>query len=1081
MIINKLSLKKLLKRMRFILVAVLLFSTQYVVSENRIATADAPGQQRVRITGVITDSNGETIIGVNVMEKGTTNGAVTDIDGRFSLDVASERSVLSVSYIGFVSQEITVGNRRSFPILLAEDTQSLEEVVVVGYGSVRKSDITGAVATLDPEKLRNRPVSNFGQALIGQMAGVQVQQITGRPDGEGLLVRVRGTASITQSSDPLYVVDGFAMEGGAFRLITPSDIESIQVLKDASSTAIYGSRGSNGVIIITTKKGKTGRPTVSLTTQVGFHQRERKTQMMNRDQYVEWFMDGRNQAWLDQPIISADPDKSPHTINDSNERRNRYASASTNFMIPDGNMRDYGYAYNFYDKASVASLPDTDWQDLLFRTALTQQYEMSLTGGSENTKYAFSGAYMNEEGIVLGSDYERFNFRTNINSQPTKFLEVGVNLSAYYGGGRETANGKDAPIQYALNLPPIYPERNEDGTWGSQVRNREIIAGDVANPIAIAEHIYRYRTREGWTGSLYAELKLMPGLNYKFTAYGMSTGERYNRFLPSWIDLDGSRGPRSNEAQDERRSIQQWDIEQQITYNKTFAQKHALSALLMTSASRRYGNRSNVEMRNLPTDNINFLRGGSRLEYINTYSDPDNSMISYLARVNYAFDNKYLLTASIRRDGSSRFGKYNRWGNFPSASVAWRIGQEGFMKEIEFLSDLKLRSSYGIAGNNRIGDFTAVGTLDVNQYPIGGSIRTAILPTDRMYNEYLRWEKVAQWNIGLDASFFNNRVRLEAEYYYSKSTDLLMDVQLPRITGYVNQMQNAGVLENKGVEIVLNTKNMVGKFQWSTDFNISANRNKVLSLPDGRPRYQSSANASNAYITMEGKPVACFYGYIYEGVFMSQAELDSRPHQPVDRVGDGKYKDVNGDGKLDGLDKDIMGNNLPNFIGGLNNNFSYRNLSLNVQMIFSEGAQIMSLWRRMCGIYHGDRNGLIEQTNRWRSPEQPGDGWHFRATRVPSGWQRDVSSAWVEDASYIRIRSVTLAYEVDSKIANRLHLSNLRIFLTGQNLYTWTNYTGFDPETTSEVGEQGTGLARGGDYAGFPAPRSLVGGLMVSF
>ena len=1035
---------------------------------------------QITVTGTVTDTKNETLIGVNVLVKGTTTGAITDINGKFSVSVPSARSVLVISYIGYLTQEITVGAQRTINVTMQDDTQALEEVVVVGYGSVRKSDITGAVATVDPGKLRDRPVANFGQALIGQLAGVQIQQTTGRPDGEGLLVRVRGTASITQSSDPLYVVDGFPMEGGAFRLITPSDIESIQVLKDASSTAIYGSRGSNGVVIITTKKGQTGRPRVSLTAQVGMQQVEKKMKMMNRDQYVQWFMDGRNQAWLDQPVISADPDKSPHTINDPNSRRNRYSSASTNYMIPDGNMKDYGYAYNFYDPASVATLPDTDWQNLLFRNAMTQQYEVAITGGSESTKYSFSGAYQNNVGIILGQDYQRFNFRTNINSQVTKFLEVGVNLSAYYGGGHDTANGKDAPIQYALNLPPIYPERNEDGTWGSQVRNREIVAGDVANPIAIAKYIYRYRVRNGWTGSIYADLKLMEGLHYKFTAYGQSTGETYQRFLPSWIDLDGSRGPRSNEAQDERWSTQQWNIEQQLTYTKTFAQKHALTALIVNSVERRMGTHSNVEMRNLPTDNIHFLQGGTTLQYINSYSEPDNAMISYLARVNYAYDNKYLLTASIRRDGSSRFGKYNRWGNFPSASLAWRIGQEGFMKNLTFLSDLKLRTSYGIAGNNRIGDFTAIGTLNVNQYPTGGAIRTVVTPTDAMYNEYLRWEKVAQWNVGLDASLFNNRIRLEAEYYYSKSTDLLMSVQLPRITGYANQMQNAGVLENKGVEITLHTNNLVGAFKWSTDFNISANKNKVLKLPDGRPIYQSSANASNAYITMEGKPVACYYGYIYEGVFMTQADLDKYPHQATDKVGDGRYKDVNGDGKLDALDKDIMGNNLPNYEGGFNNDFSYRNFSLNVQTIFSQGAQILSLWRRMCGIYHGDRNAIIEQVNRWRSPEEPGDGWHFRPTRVPSGWQRDVSSAWVEDASYIRIRSISLSYDVDPKLANRLYLSNLRFYVTGQNLYTWTKYTGFDPETTSEVGEQNA-RARGGDYAGVPSPRSIIFGLNVSF
>ena len=1036
--------------------------------------------QGVTITGTITDEHGDPLIGVNIQVRGTTTGAITDINGRYSVAVSGNQAVLIFTYIGFLQQEMTVGAQRTINIVMREDAQGLEEVVVVGYGTQRKSDITGAVATVDPDKLRDRPVSNFGEALIGQMAGVQIQQVTGVPGGEGLIVRVRGNASITSSSEPLYVVDGFAMESGAFRLISPNDIESIQVLKDASSTAIYGSRGANGVVIITTKRGQVGKPRVNLTVQIGTQHRANKIQMMNRDQYVEWFMDGRNQAWLDQPIISADPDKSPHTIYDSNERRSRYSSASTNFMIPDGNMQQYGYAYNFYDPASIASLPDNDWQDMVFRNAMTQQYELSISGGSDNTRYSFSGAYQKQEGIVIATDNERFNFRTNIISQPTKFLEMGVNLSSYISGGHEQANGKDAPIQYALNLPPIYPVRNEDGSWGSQVRNREIIAGDVANPIAIAEDYYRYRNRWGWSGSMYADVKLMQGLNYKITAYGSVQDNHNVRFLPTYLDLDGSRAPRVNEASDNRSVSRSWEIEQQVNFNKTFAQKHVLAAVLVNTFRRNTGSSSSMEMRNFPTDNIYFLTGGTERYSMSTSSGPDNAMISYLGRANYTYDNKYILTASIRTDGSSRFGKNARWGTFPSGSVGWRIGQEEFLKKIEFLSDLKLRVSYGLVGNNRIGDFVAIATLNTGQYPTGDKVQTAVTPTGSMYNEDLMWEKTLQSNYGMDVSFFNNRIRLEAEYFYSKSSALLLSVQLPRITGYSTQQQNSGSVENKGVELVLNTKNLVGKFKWSTDFNISFIRNKVLELPDHRPRYSSSANATDAYITMEGYPVGCFFGYIYEGVFLTQADLDKYPHQATDKIGDGRYKDVDGNGILNTLDKEIMGNNQPNYYGGLNNSFSYKNFSLNIQTTFSQGAQILSLWRRMCGIYHGDRNVIIEQLDRWRSPEQPGDGIHFRPTRVPSGWQRDVSSAWIEDGSYFRIRSASLSYDVDSKLANRLFLRNIRVFVTGQNLYTWTKYTGFDPETSSEAGSN-SGLSRGGDYAGYPAARAIIFGLNVGF
>lgn len=442
-------------------------------------------QNKKKISGKIVDSTGEPVIGANIVEKGTTNGTITDLNGNFTLEVSS-KSILLVSYIGYAPQEVTVGNLQSINVKLREDTEMLDEVVVVGYGTQKKSDVTTAVASVSSENLKNRAAVNFGEAMAGQVPGVLIQQTNGAPGGEGLTIKVRGTGSITQSNDPLYVVDGYPMEGGAFRLLNSSDIESIQVLKDASSTAIYGSRGANGVVIITTKKGQIGKPTVQLNAYVGFQQREKKIEMMNRDQYVQWFIDGRNQAWLDAKVISSDPDQSPHSINDPNSRRALYSGASSQYMIPDGTG---SYKYNFLDPASVAQMPDNDWQDLLYRNALMQQYELSVSGGSENTRYTFSGSYTSQDGIVLNTDYERFNFRTNVSSKIADCLNVGMSLMAYSADGTEQANGKDSPVLYALNLPPIYPLHNEDGTYGSMVRNPEILAGDVANPIGIAEQV----------------------------------------------------------------------------------------------------------------------------------------------------------------------------------------------------------------------------------------------------------------------------------------------------------------------------------------------------------------------------------------------------------------------------------------------------------------------------------------------------------------------------------------------------------------------------------------------------------------
>jgi TonB-linked SusC/RagA family outer membrane protein len=1033
-------------------------------------------QTKRRITGVVTDEKGEPIIGANVIEKDTVNGTMTDINGNFSLDV-QDKTVLQVSYIGYITQEINVlpGSNAPLKIELLEDMQKIEEVVVIGYGTQKRSDVTTAVSSISADNLKDRSSVNFGEALAGQVAGVIIQQINGAPGGEGLSIRVRGTGSITSSTDPLYVVDGYPMEDAALNLINPSEIESIQILKDASSTAIYGSRGANGVVIINTKKGQSGKPVVRMNTYIGFQQVEKKIEMMNRDQYVQWFVDGRNQAWLDASVIAEDPDRSPHSINDSNARRSLYPSASTQYMIPDGTG---GYQYNFLDPASVAQLPDNDWQDLLFRNAPLQQYELSVSGGSDNTRYTFSGSYTNQEGIVLNTGYERFNFRTNVSSKITKTFEVGMSLIAYTSTGKEQANGKDAPIMYALNLPPIYPLMNEDGSYGSMVRNPEILAGDVANPIGIAEQVYDKRNRYGWLGTIFAEWEIFKGLKYRIGVNGGIRDNTRKNYRASFIDFDASKAPRPAEGSNERWNDKDWVVENTLNYNVTIEQKHALSALLgYTSQAHSYAHMRG-ESRGFANDNILTLNAGTM--YNLTSDESEYSLLSYLGRINYVFDNRYLLTATLRRDGSSRFGSNRKWGTFPSVSVGWRLSQEKFMQDITQINDLKLRASMGIAGNNRIGNYAAIGLLSTGYYATGDALQNIVNPST-MPNNDLSWEKTRQYNVGFEIGAFDNRIRLEGDFYDSESLDLLLNVPVPTITGYSTQMQNIGKIQNRGMEFVLTTRNLVNEFKWSSNFNISFNKNKVLEVGvDGRPIYASAPNANNAFITMPGYPIASFYGYVQEGVFMNQEELDRYPHLAPDKVGDGRYKDVDGNGVLDQNDKTILGDNSPLFTAGFSNNFSYKNFTLDIQLTGSYGAEVFSFYKRMCGIYHGDRNALIEQMDRWRSPEEPGDGIHFRPTRTPVGWQRDPSSAWVQDASYLRIRNVTLGYNLDDSLLKRFNLKGLRVYVTGGNLFTFTNYVGYDPENSSEA-TSNNGLSKGGDYLGYPAARSYIIGANITF
>jgi TonB-linked SusC/RagA family outer membrane protein len=1038
--------------------------------EKELHPASKSQQDKV-IKGKVVDNKNNPLPGVSVRVKGSTTATVTNADGGYTISTPAGATLI-FTMIGFSVQEIPVGNSQNLNVTLLEESSALNEVVVIGYGTQKKANITTAVSSVSAENIKERPALNFGEAIAGQMAGVQVQQTGGAPGGEGLSIRVRGVGSITQSSDPLYVVDGYPMEGSAFRLLNTADIESVQVLKDASSTAIYGSRGANGVVIVTTKKGKVGPPTINVSTFAGFQQIGSKIEMMNRDQYVDWFVDGRNQAWLDAKVIDTDPDQTPHSASDPNSRRNLYSGASTQYNIPDGTG---GYKYNFRDPASVATMPDNDWQDLLFRTALTTQNEVSVSGGTENTQYTFSGSYAKQEGIVLGTNYDRFNFRSNINSKVSKRITLGANLMAYTSNAREQESGKYSPVMFALQLPSIFPLHNEDGTYGSMVRNPEILAGDVTNPIGVAEQVLNTRKRYGWLGTVSGELEVLKNLKYKVNINGGIQDNQQKIFEASYIDFDASKGPRPARGVNQRGTDYDWVIENTLNYAQTFGEKHVLSGLIGYTTQKHSFNNMFGEARGFANDEIKTLNAGTM--YALTSNDSEYSMISYLGRVNYAYNDKYLLTATFRGDGSSRFGMNRRWGTFPSVSAGWRVSQEKFMQGFKQISDLKIRAGYGIVGNNRIGDYSAIGLLNSGFYPTGNTLQNTANP-NTMENMDLGWEKTRQYNLGFELGIVNDRIRIEGDFYDSQSIDLLLNVPLPVITGYSTQIQNIGKVQNRGMEFLVTTRNLIGDFKWSTNFNISFNKNKVLAVgPDNRPIYGSAPNANNAFITTIGSPIASFYGYRYEGVFMSQEELDRYPHLSADKVGDGRYADLNGDGVLDQNDKTILGDNNPDFLAGMTNNFSYKNFSLGVQFTASYGAKLFSFYKRMVGIYHGDRNGMIEQVDRWRSPEQPGDGVHFRATRTPSGWQRDPSSAWIQDASYLRLRNVNLAYDFNKSFAEKLRLRGLRVYVTGTNLFTITKYTGYDPETSSE----GTGLTKGGDYLGYPTARTFIFGANFTF
>jgi len=1034
---------------------------QIMLNTLQSESGQSPKKSEQSVSGKVIDDTGLGLPGVSVVVKGTQQGTVTDTEGKFSLNVMDNQSILVFSFVGYASQEVIVGTQSVINIALKVDNKSLNEVVVIGYGSQKKADLTGAIATISADKLRSKAAVSYGEALVGQMAGVQVQQTSGAPGGEGLNIRVRGTGSISASSaanSPLYVIDGFPIDSSASSLVNTTDIESIQVLKDASSTAIYGSRGANGVVIITTKKGTVGAPTISFNTFYGVQQVARKIDVMNTREYLEFFKDGHNQAWLDRTPMPGD---APHTINDSNEMRSKYTNANF-YIIPE--------SFNNPD-----NFPDINWQDQIFRTASTQKHELSLSGGTEKVRYAISGSYTNQQGIQINTDFKRYNLRTNITSNISKKLETGISVSAFYSQNNDIANGKDSPLAYSLYLPPIYPLRNPDGTYGSQVRNPEIWAGDVSNPVSIAENVTNYTSKNAIIASAYAQYEILEGLKFRVSINGSLENRRLKFYQPSFVDTDGSRAPRTATARNETWLTGNWLVENTLNYNKVFFNKHSVNLLAGYTTQKAFGEYARVNAQNFPNDAVRTLSAGQIVG--GTSTEFQNAMISYLSRFSYSYDDKYLFSASIRKDGSSKFGSNNKWGTFPSLSAGWRISSEPFMKGISQISDLKVRGSWGLVGNNKIGNYDAIARTTSTYYALNGILVNSVNPTNYP-NPDLGWEKTRQWNLGLELGLFNDRIRLEADFYDSKSVDLLLEVPVPTISGYKSQLQNIGKVQNKGMEYLVRTRNTTGNFKWSTDFNISFNRNKVLALgPDQRPIYAGAANASNTFITTIGQPVATFFGYQYDGIFKNQAELDAAPHLINDRPGDPRYVDVNKDGQITAADKTYLGNNQPKFIYGFGNDFSYKHFDLNVQLTGSQGAKLFSFFNRMIGIYHGDRNGRAKLKDRWRSEEDPGSGDILRANRDPKGLQKEPSSYWVENGSFLRIRNVSLGYTFNGGTLQRLKLKALRVYVTGQNLYTFTKYPGYDPETSSE----GAGLSRGGDYLGYPSARTIIAGLNVTF
>lgn len=1026
-------------------------------------------QKQVRkVSGVIVDEAGEPVIGANVLVKGTTNGVITDIDGNYFLNDVPDDAVISISYIGYQPKEFKAGSKELAKVVLQEDSEQLDEVVVVGYGVQKKRDVSTAVSSVKAEALANNPATDFRQALVGKMPGVQVTTPSGNPEGS-VSIRVRGISTVNAGSDPLYIVDGVPMERG-FANLNTNDIESIEVLKDASAAAIYGSRGSNGVVLITTKKGTSEKLTVQYDGYYGIQNVSKKLPMMNAYQFAEFARDGHNNAYLAE-VPGASPDD-PNSV-----RPKSY------HQIP---------AELFPYLEGQPGLTDTDWQDAIFRTAGTTGHNISLSGKTQSINYFVSGNYMSKEGIIINSDFKKYSMRMNLDGK-YKRLKFGVNFAPSYSTSNSVdASGAGGVVQSALMMPPVWPVYNADGSYNYQGNGYWRIGTDyqhneILNPVAMANLQSNVTDRMSIIGKVYAELELFKGLSYKISFGGDYYGAHNDKYRQSALPLKGKDyydSPSNPEGYSSSSFYFNWLIENQLTYTTTIKEKHNLTAILVQSAQKETAKSNNVTATDYPNDYIQTISGGTVTKGA---SDKTQwSIASYLARVQYSYSGKYMLSAAIRTDGSSRFGKNNRWGYFPSASAAWRISEEDFFKKqkaLSFINDMKLRVSYGVTGNFQIGNYEHLATMSNDNYILGtgqGGLVYGYKP-DNIERDDLSWEKNKMVNAGVDLQMFNGLLGVTVDYYNTNTSDMLLNVPVPLLTGYSTSLMNIGKVNNRGWEIGLTSqKHFTNDFGYSFNANWAKNINEVKALGPGNAPIISSGSVEHAYyITEVGQPIGNYYLLVQDGIFETEEDLKKYPHFDNTQVGDFRFVDVDGDGVLD-LDKDraLVGNYMPKFTYGFGGKLWYKGFDFDINFQGVYGNKILNLNRRYIDNMEGNVNGTTIALDRWQSESNPGNGLVNKANRKQTGYNGRTSTWHLEDGSYLRLQNVALGYTLPETWTRHFYVEKMRIYVSGQNLVTFTKYSGYNPEVNARPD---SALTPGEDYGTYPLARTFMFGVNVTF
>ena len=1048
-----------------------------------------------RVVGTVRDDIGP-VIGASVMEKGTQNGAVTDLDGNYVITV-KPGATLVFSSIGYATQEIEVGNQSTINVLLQEDTEFLDEVVVVGYGTMKRSDLSGASVSMKEEDLKGSVITNLDQSLQGRAAGVSAVQTSGAP-GSSSSIRVRGQATVNANAEPLYVIDGVIVQGGGnsggdfglgglgngkvstispLATINPADIVSMEILKDASATAIYGAQGANGVVLITTKHGKAGDAKFSYDGMFAVSRQNSRIDMMDLRQFAEYYNDLAGQGLVDHNGYYADPS-----------------------ILGKG----------------------TNWQDEVFRTALQHQHQISAQGGSEKVQYYVSGSYMDQQGTIIGSNFDRLSFRTNLDAQLKEWFKLGVNATyAITNDDIKLADGQEGVIFYSLSTLPDIPVYDLDGNYSTTVRE----GYTSANPVALAMLDQNLLKRQKLTGNVYADLTPIKHFTWR-SEVGFDVSNSEATTYKPMVNLGGwQRG--SNSMSSQRNGSTYWSLKNYLTYANTFG-KHSVTAMIGQEAWESRWNYLGASNKDLPSDDIHNLRLATGTPTVNS-GFGSSAMASFFTRETYNYDDRYLATYTFRRDGSSNFGPDNRWANFHSFAASWRFTNEAFLKEATRaigLDNGKIRVGWGQTGNANIGGGAWESGMSKMPTGLGDSQRPA-----NISNTGIHWEKQVQTNVGFDLKFLKNRINLTVDLYKKVSSDMLMSLTLPSYMGTQGNGSSAlaapkgnfGTIENKGLEITLDTHPIDGKnFSWDSNFQISFNRNKLVAL-DGSANAQLVGYgqwSDIVSVTEIGQSLYNFYGYVVEGVYESLEDIQNSPKAekyPADGVynrtttvwvGDVKYKDINGDNVINEHDQTNIGSPLPKFTFGWTNSFRYKNVDLTVFLNGTYGNKVLNY--NMMGQGY---NGLVHMNSTWTNQHvsvqdrarlvvidaqktyDDGTMWYDDITNVkvantgtktprpsiqdPNDNDR-LSTRYIEDGSYLRIKNITLGYTFPKSVLQKAKIDNVRVYMNIQNLYTFTKYTGFDPEVGAST-QDSSGLTFGVDNGRYPSPMTCSFGLNITF